>query len=171
MALRLGPTIQATAIACLILLTFFLRKTPTPANQTTPTTTASVKQVQPPLPASQGISAVPAATVNVSTKAARTHLQTKQRPTATGQIRQAAAAPAPAAPIASAAAMAIQQSQLAPQIAASGESIPAPILKAQSLFSLSGGGITGTVTDPQGKVIVKAQVTATNTTLELRSTP
>jgi hypothetical protein len=29
--------------------------------------------------------------------------------------------------------------------------------------TLSGGGITGTVTDPQGKVIVKAQVTATNT--------
>jgi hypothetical protein len=29
--------------------------------------------------------------------------------------------------------------------------------------STSGGGITGTVTDPQGKVIVKAKVTATNT--------
>ena len=29
--------------------------------------------------------------------------------------------------------------------------------------TLSGGGITGTVVDPDGKVIVKAQVTATNT--------
>ena len=29
--------------------------------------------------------------------------------------------------------------------------------------STAGGGITGTVTDPQGKVIVKAKVTATNT--------
>jgi hypothetical protein len=161
-----GLAIPSIAIACLILLTLYLRKTSTPRNQTAATTTASIKQAQPPLPASPmkppvvPASVATASRVRVPPKSTLASSQKKLQPLATDQmIATSIAAPAtPIAPVPIA-----QEAQLAPQMQESRAIAFAPTLKAQFARSLSGGGIQGTITDPSGAAVAKATVTATNT--------
>jgi hypothetical protein len=156
-----GLAIPSIAIACLILLTLYLRKTFTPRNQTTTTITASIKQAQPPLPASPMKPPVAAASsVRVPPKFPIASSQKKLQPNATDQLMATSiAAPAtPVAPVPIA-----QEDQLAPQMQESRAITFAPTLKAQFARNLSGGGIQGTVTDPSGAAVAKATVTATNT--------
>jgi len=157
-----GLAIPATAIACLILLTLYIHKTPTPRNQTTTTTTAAIRQAQPPHPASPSKSVAPTSPVKVPTKSIHTSRQKNQLPIATDQMTATAsvATAAPVAPTPIASAPAAQEAQVTPQRPQNEEMV----MRTTAMSgTLSGGGITGTVVDPDGKVIVKAQVTATNT--------
>jgi len=155
-------------LACLILLTLHLRNASTPGSQKIPTTTATIKQPQPPLPASPTKPPVAVVTpVRVPAKSTHAPSQKKLQPIATDQLTDAAVAvpiapstqvtpsPPPIAPVSIA-----RQAQLAPQTPESGKIV----LRATATpGSLSGGGIRGTVTDPAGAVISRALVIATNT--------
>jgi hypothetical protein len=156
-----GLIIPPVAIACLVLLTLYLRKTSTPRNQTNTTITASIKQAHPPLPASPIKPLVAAASpVRVPPITTQARSQKKLQPNATDRMMATSiAAPAtPVAPVPIA-----QEAQLAPQMQESRAITFAPTLKAQFARTLSGGGIQGTVTDPSGAAVAKAQITATNT--------
>lgn len=150
--------IPTAALACLILLALHLRNASTPRIQTTPTTTASTAQPQPSLPASPikplvvPASVAAASPVRVPPRTTLAFSQKKLQPIAID--RMPASAPIAPAPI-------VQEAQLTPQMPESGRSV----LRATAIGrgSLSGGGITGMVTDPVGAVISHAQVIATNT--------
>jgi len=81
-------------------------------------------------------------------------------PAATAAATVTTAAPIPPITTPIAPAPVVQEAQVTPQTPQNKEMFT----RATAMNgTLSFGGITGTVTDPQGKVIVKAQVTATNT--------
>jgi hypothetical protein len=163
--------VPTAAIACLILLSFYLRKTSTPRIQTTPITTATTTQPKAQLPSSPNKPLIAAASPGrVRPRTAHTlrHENAQLNAITLSADASVPAAIIPAAPASASSAPitpppAVQEAQATPQASVRGAIISIPTLNIHPSNNLSGGGITGTVTDPQGKVIVKAQVTATNT--------
>jgi negative regulator of sigma E activity len=134
----------ATAFACIVLLTIYLRKTPAPSNHAVPNYSASNSPAQPPLSAAP--LAAPASPVSASPKSAPIPRPKRPQPATSDLVADSAAAP-PAAP----------NAQAAPRS-------PLPPQSTTVSVSVNGiGGILGTITDPSGAGVPKAEVIATNT--------
>jgi Carboxypeptidase regulatory-like domain/Putative zinc-finger len=136
----------AVALACLILLTFYLRKTPAPRNGATPMNMANTP-AQPPIAAAPVKPlATPASLVSASPKSAPIPRRKRPQPVTSEQIAASAAA-SPSAPTA-------HDTPRSP--------LPPP--NATASVGVNGiGGILGTITDPSGAAVPKAEVIATNT--------
>ena len=142
----------AVALACLILLTLYLRKAPAPRNQALPNNTASNAPAQAPLPAAPAKPlAAPASPASASPKSAPIPRPRRPQPIAPQQTTTAAAAPPaptlPATPL-----------------------VPRPPQSATASAVNNGGGIQGTITDLKGDGVPKAQVIATNTDTGIQTT-
>ncbi len=119
-----GLAIPATAIACLLLLTLYLRNNATPHSQGA--TTASVKQPQPPIPGSPTKALVaPTSPVRISPKSTHATGHRKQLPIAANQLTAAAAVvtAAPVAPTPIAPPPIVQEAQLTPQTPERGQMV------------------------------------------------
>jgi hypothetical protein len=137
----------AVALACLILLTIYLRKTPGPRNQAIPNNSASNTPAQPPLSAGPAKPlATPASPVSASPKSSPIPKPKIPQPVTSEQVAATAAA-----------------SPLSPT-AHDTPSSPQPLQTARASIAVnSAGAVTGIVQDPSGAGVPKARVTITNT--------
>jgi len=143
--------LPAVALACLILLTIHLRKTPAPRDQSIPNNSAFNTPAQPPLSAASPAKplAVPSSPVSASPKSSSTPGRMRPQPIDSDQTTATAAAspPVPTAHDTPLSLRPLQSEKIS--VGASGVGI--------------GGGIQGTISDPSGAGIPKAEVVATNT--------
>jgi hypothetical protein len=147
--------LQVAALACLVLLTLYLRRTP---RQTTPPTSASI---HPPAPQPAPVEAPLHGTNPPAAPLVRQpHREQPKRlapPPVTGVMTATATPPPTPGPVV-ASSLSVRERQLA-----------SPLPRNQAAFAAQ-GGVTGTILDAAGLAVAHATVTATNTDTGVQET-